>query len=367
MSYEDFVEGIKPETVDKRVTYDTQPGIFKELCDVAKDNWFDNKIGLKKALSFDEALFLLKEDWEENNELKFPLKRAGNDFTIIGFTKSSIQFKKASGGTGHTLSISTLRDYYYSQKEVRLTGVGIYYPSILEKLKSYQPKQVLDKKVKPFVLVIDEINRGNVSSIFGELITLLEEDKRIDKTEEVRIKLTYSKEEDFGIPPNLYIIGTMNTADRSVEALDTALRRRFCFTELMPEPQLLEGITFSSFSLKEVLETINARIVVLLDRDHTIGHSYFLQLKSNDVKGLKAVFENNIIPLLQEYFYHDYEKIALVLGEGFVSLPTDSASKVRFAKFSATQLETPDNGKRFELKKEFTDIEAAIEMLLNRE
>jgi 5-methylcytosine-specific restriction endonuclease McrBC GTP-binding regulatory subunit McrB len=217
-----------------------------------------------------------------------------------------------------------------------------------------------------YALFIDEINRGNVSAIFGELITLIENDKRIGAANELRVKLPYSKKE-FGVPKNLHIIGTMNTADRSVEALDTALRRRFCFTELMPEPQLLESIAFSSFSLKEVLETINARIVLLLDRDHTIGHSYFMQLESHDTAGLRGVFENNIIPLLQEYFYHDYEKIALVLGEGFVSLPTDSASKVRFARFSATQLETPDNGKRFELKKDITDIEAAIELLLNRE
>jgi len=221
------------------------------------------------------------------------------------------------------------------------------------------------KDAKPYGIFIDEINRGNISQIFGELITLIEDNKRLGASE-IILELPYSKEK-FGVPPNLHIIGTMNTADRSVEALDTALRRRFCFTELMPEPQLLDSITFSSFNLKEVLETINARIVVLLDRDHTIGHSYFMQLNSHDTKGLKGVFENNIIPLLQEYFYHDYEKIALVLGEGFVSLPTDSASKVRFARFSATPLETPDNGKRFELKKEITDIEAAIELLLNRE
>jgi 5-methylcytosine-specific restriction endonuclease McrBC GTP-binding regulatory subunit McrB len=169
------------------------------------------------------------------------------------------------------------------------------------------------------------------------------------------------------VPQNLFIIGTMNTADRSVEALDTALRRRFSFTEMMPIPQLLEEITFNNFNLKEVLETINTRIVALLDPDHTIGHSYFMQLKSNDTEGLKCVFRNNIIPLLQEYFYHDYEKIALVLGEGFVSLSLETVSKVRFAKFSAAQLEKPDNGKRFELNKEIANIETAIELLLNRE
>src|SRR5690606_3952020 len=115
-----------------------------------------------------------------------------------------------------------------------------------------------------------------------------------------------------------YIIGTMNTADRSVEALDTALRRRFTFKEIMPEPELLSHIFFNGFDLQEVLETINLRIEALLDRDHNIGHSYFIKIRSDDTAALKETFENKIIPLLQEYFYHDYEKIALILGEGFV-------------------------------------------------
>ena len=135
------------------------------------------------------------------------------------------------------------------------------------------------------------LQHGNISQIFGELITLIEEDKRLGLEEALEVTLPYSKEK-FGVPSNLYIIGTMNTADRSVEALDTALRRRFSFTEIMPVPQLLESISFNDFNLGEVLQTINQRIEVLLDRDHTIGHSYFMKVNSNDIDELQSVFQN---------------------------------------------------------------------------
>tara|TARA_R110000765_G_scaffold423185_3_gene531714 strand:+ start:2091 stop:3923 length:1833 start_codon:yes stop_codon:yes gene_type:complete len=212
-----------------------------------------------------------------------------------------------------------------------------------------------------YAIFIDEINRGNVSAIFGELITLIEEDKRIGKPQELRVKLPYSKIE-FGVPPNLYIIGTMNTADRSVEALDTALRRRFVFEEVMPKPELLGDITFDEFNLKQVLETINERIEALLDRDHTIGHSYFIKLESGDTNGLLNVFKNNIVPLLQEYFYNDYEKIALVLGEGFVKVKV--ANKVEFAKFK--NIDIPELNTVYELLSQIENIEAAVGLLLNR-
>lgn len=212
----------------------------------------------------------------------------------------------------------------------------------------------------PYALFIDEINRGNVSAIFGELITLIEDDKRLGEKNELKAKLPYSKTE-LGVPPNLHIFGTMNTADRSVEALDTALRRRFSFREIMPEPHLLGHITFSDFNLKEVLETINLRIEALLDRDHTIGHSYFIKIRIGETVALKDAFENKIIPLLQEYFYHDYEKIALILGEGFVE---KKEGKVEFAKFK--HLENPEITPSFELKKDIEDIEAAVRKLLNR-
>ncbi|BDQ01554.1 AAA family ATPase [Ignavibacterium sp.] len=178
-----------------------------------------------------------------------------------------------------------------------------------------------NKQSDNYILIIDEINRGNVSAIFGELITLIEADKRTNQTEELTIKLPYSKK-PFSVPNNLYIIGTMNTADRSVEALDTALRRRFTFIEKAPEPSLLsqEPYRCEGIDLEKMLEVINYRLEKLLDKDHRIGHSYFMNIndKKNPLPELKNIFKQKIIPLLQEYFYGNPERIGLVLGTAFV-------------------------------------------------
>lgn len=168
-----------------------------------------------------------------------------------------------------------------------------------------------------YAIFIDEINRGNVASVFGELITLIEYDKRIGADNEMRLTLPYSRKL-FGVPRNLDIYGTMNTADRSVEALDTALRRRFSFVERMPDSSLLEGMDVEGFSLQGLLDTINTRIEVLIDRDHTVGHAYLINVKN--MSDLRLAFKDKIIPLLQEYFYGDYGKIGLVLGKGFVDV-----------------------------------------------
>lgn len=198
---------------------------------------------------------------------------------------------------------------------------------------------------------------------------MIEEDKRLDKDEALEVILPYSKEK-FGVPSNLFIIGTMNTADRSVEALDTALRRRFSFIEMMPEYEKLDEIDFVDFNLGEVLITINQRIEALLDRDHTIGHSYFINIKPNDTEALKEAFQNKIIPLLQEYFYHDYEKIALILGEGFVDCKEPNENKIDFALWKGKTLEKPDAIRVFNIKNldsQNFEINSAIKSLLNRE
>lgn len=237
-------------------------------------------------------------------------------------------------------------------------------------------KELCEKAIEssqvPFVLIIDEINRGNVSQIFGELITLIEESKRttkwtsgtyVDNPEKIEVKLPYSHEQ-FGVPGNLYIIGTMNTADRSVEALDTALRRRFEFKEMMPKPELLED-KICGHELKDILTTINNRIRALKDREHQIGHSYFMNCKTED--DLKNVFKNNIVPLLQEYFYGNYAYIGLVLGEEFVKEDED-VSKIVFADFRATDVPEKETVYRLLTEKEWEDLDLpkAIASLMSK-
>ncbi|RZJ69219.1 AAA family ATPase [Flavobacterium sp.] len=213
-----------------------------------------------------------------------------------------------------------------------------------------------------FVIFLDEINRCNVSAVFGELITLIESDKRLGAENEIAdVELPYSQSR-FGVPANLHIIGTMNTADRSVEALDTALRRRFSFEEMMPKYEKVDNIEFVGFNLGQVLKIINGRIEALLDRDHAIGHSYFINIKPGDTKALKNAFQNCIIPLLQEYFYHDYEKIAMVLGSGFVDVVEAKNNKVTFAVQSPNQ---PEKSKTFQVRTEIEYIEEAVKELLH--
>ena len=192
-----------------------------------------------------------------------------------------------------------------NKKDLKYTLYSGIFKNICERAESN-----LDKN---YVLIIDEINRGNISKIFGELITLLEPSKRLGETEELKIRLPYSGEE-FGVPKNLYILGTMNTADRSIALLDIALRRRFNFIEMPPKYNLLKTINCKEgeINLQDLLKAINTRIEFLLDKDHLIGHSYFINIKT--FEDLKEVFKNSIMPLLQEYFYDDFEKIKFVLN-----------------------------------------------------
>lgn len=178
---------------------------------------------------------------------------------------------------------------------------------------------------KNCVFIIDEINRGNISKIFGELITLIEDSKRAGSSEAITAILPYSKTE-FSVPENVYILGTMNTADRSIALMDTALRRRFEFIEMMPDTDVLNNLGIDEItigdtilSISKMLNVINQRIELLYDREHTIGHAFFTKLadvkNENFLDTLGSIFKNKIIPLLQEYFYDDYEKIQLILGD----------------------------------------------------
>jgi DNA polymerase III delta prime subunit len=212
-----------------------------------------------------------------------------------------------------------------------------------------------------YAIFIDEINRGNVSAIFGELITLIELDKRQGEKNEMQITLPYSKKL-FSVPSNLDIYGTMNTADRSVEALDTALRRRFEFKEMMPDYSVIADETVEDLELSVVLETINQRIELLIDRDHTIGHSYFVNV--NSTKALAKALNNKIVPLLQEYFYGDYGKIGLVLGKGFIEKKENKA--ISFADFkyeNSEDFKTPT----FVLKQvDSASVVEAVNLLLGK-
>ena len=334
MSYEDFIEGIKPKTTpDNEVIYENEDGIFKRICAKAQEREI-------KANNFDVVYHALLKEIDSAPEKKLILETTvlAKEFTIYKNSKNNIRFhantEKAYEGVikrdvlEHFLKTGETLDWPSYVK-----AIGAY---LTEKYKYSQSEEVVDKN---FVLIIDEINRGNVSQIFGELITLIEDDKRLGRDEALMIKLPYSKK-DFWVPPNLYIIGTMNTADRSVEALDTALRRRFYFEEFPPKPGLIatdgklkaDAGVLQGINLPALLAVINRRIELLLNKDHLIGHSFFMAVK--DLDGLKAAFQNKIIPLLQEYFYGDFGKIGLVLGKGFVQEQVYENANAVFADFT---------------------------------
>ncbi|EAH5317906.1 McrB family protein [Campylobacter jejuni] len=337
--YEEFVEGIKPiidnDENSQEVKYDVKDGIFKELCDKSLKNYIlsmqnENEIDLDKLI-FEFANYINQDFLNKGNE--FPLenkvsikkillnfKDEYRSFSLGGSIKSPqsltidiikrdyLNFKNKK-----ILSFKDIKPKYDSQSDYH--GNAIYYFMFYNKLKEFENIQnekfkIKKEILKSYIIIIDEINRGNVSKIFGELITLIEPSKRIGEKEELKVTLPYSGEK-FGVPKNVYIIGTMNTADRSITSLDTALRRRFEFIEMMPDVSKL-SMDCEGINLQELLKAINTRIEYLLDREKTIGHAFFVSVEN--LEDLKKVFQNKIIPLLQEYFYNDYALINAVLN-----------------------------------------------------
>ncbi|EAJ5734402.1 McrB family protein [Campylobacter coli] len=355
--YEEFVEGIKPSLnsdENSQINYKVKDGIFKELCKKALENRDDIE-------SFNFYINDLKEKTKEdanNPEKYFQLPNTKYSIQYRGGKTFRIKFDDMSKNhKDYPVSIDNIEKLYKTSNIDEIYN-SAYVKAILNYLKSQGLKDYKEKDEKinlPYIIIIDEINRGNVSKIFGELITLIEPSKRIGESEELKVTLPYSGKK-FGVPKNVYILGTMNTADRSITSLDTALRRRFEFVEMMPDPDLLKNVFIckdvenpnkdedylgddaktEGFAeiLQNILISINKRIEFLLDREKTIGHAFFMSeaVKFNkdnwckpdeyeedwyvlSISKLKSIFQNKIIPLLQEYFYNDYALINAVLND----------------------------------------------------
>ncbi|HDZ5140697.1 TPA: AAA family ATPase [Campylobacter jejuni] len=332
--YEEFVEGIKPridsKENSKEVEYEIKDGIFKELCKKALDNY--------KVSLLTQEEFVKSEDLENKIEIfldelvdqqKFIEKIQSGGFKLEEYNE---KYRIITDDTNANLYLNLeIFKTLLENKDKIINGRSIkqilnnkhrrqidsYYFQLVKLFKEREQDYKVDNnpsekpELKPYIIIIDEINRGNVSKIFGELITLIEASKRIGEKEELKVTLPYSGEK-FEVPKNVYIIGTMNTADRSITSLDTALRRRFEFIEMMPDVSKL-SMDCEGINLQELLKAINTRIEYLLDREKTIGHAFFISVEN--LEDLKKVFKNKIIPLLQEYFYNDYALINAVLND----------------------------------------------------
>lgn len=303
--YEDFIEWIKASVEWENVKYSVEPWCFKTLCDRARTwEWFESIYNkFLSDISENEEPYKLKTvTWKifwvmvnsKNNLSLFTWKDLKPNWVI---TKDNLQ-------------------RYLNWDDGFVIWWESYYNWILQYFKDeYKLKSESINKNNKYVFIIDEINRWNISKIFWELITLLEPDKRLWWKEELKVKLPYSNDE-FWVPSNLYVLWTMNTADRSIALIDLALRRRFKFREIEPNSELLNWINVEWINVKQMFETINNRIELLYDRDHLLGHAYFLSLeKEPTLEKLNSIILDNIIPLLQEYFHDDWEKIQMILWD----------------------------------------------------
>jgi len=303
--YEEFVEGIKADIESDDLRYSLEDGIFKKLSKKAQiDNIFKlgQIIGKYKVVGLSSELIKLQRE----NKSIIPIPMYLLNEVLELYKKKIITIENIN--TKNIIDKMSLE----AEKFI-INGYPNVFRDLIQHYENFQKLNEVNQQ--NYILIIDEINRGNISKIFGELITLIEPSKRIGEDEEIFLKLPNSNE-SFGVPSNLYIIGTMNTADRSIAQIDTALRRRFEFVEMMPQPNLLKDVIIEEIEMSKLLEAINEHIEYIYDREHTIGHSYFMPLIKEQTKAkLDEIFRVNIIPLLSEYFYSDWEDICEVLND----------------------------------------------------
>lgn len=318
-SYEDFVEGLRADTgEDGQLRYSVVPGVFKSLCVQQLNGQSPFKVGDRygtgyKVVRATPDVVEIEKPQGKHLPIGMSLLNGLADCVRAGtFTLDDLRNgewdKKAAGSTLEPYLVNGYKNLIPSLV-AQIVGV----PDRDSEQLSLEPKPI--QKGRRKVLIIDEINRGNISRIFGELITLIEPSKRACAPEALEVTLPYSKER-FSVPSDVYLIGTMNTADRSLAALDIALRRRFTFVEVPANPSLLDEVEVEGVAIDELLDVMNQRIAVLLDRDHCLGHAYFMPLKLEPtLERLEEIFRQQIVPLLQEYFFEDWQRIQWVLND----------------------------------------------------
>jgi 5-methylcytosine-specific restriction endonuclease McrBC GTP-binding regulatory subunit McrB len=311
-AYEDFIQGLRPMlgSDGQSLAFELKDGVFKKIADIALNNFRSSQNNHQSEIEkppFEKVFRSYFKNLYEGEQatIEIPMKRVS--FKIIEISDKSIFFEKSTGNKAHTLCINTLSEYYDQERVTMESGLRSYYEPLLKELLNHakkMPKADIQETSKNYVIIIDEINRANISRVFGELITLIESDKRFGQTNE--LKATLPSGESFVVPPNLYIVGTMNTADKSIALLDIALRRRFEFVKIYPDASLVQK------SLLNFFQNINQSIIEHKGPDFQLGHAYFMDMNIEPFD-LKSVMNKKIIPLLYEYFMNSGDTVNQIL------------------------------------------------------
>lgn len=312
-SYEDFIQGLRPDTdISGELSFYKSDGVFKRLADKALKNLKDAENPETAKKDFKQVFSDIIKPLNEGDLEELEIKMKKTSFYITEIGEKSIEFRKNQGESKHTLSINTLNKMYdKGVNDLILGGLQPYYNPILDLLLENGKSSVEVVEKQNYVIIIDEINRANISRVFGELITLIEKDKRSHG--DLPLTTTLPSGEKFIVPSNLYIIGTMNTADKSIALLDIALRRRFEFVPMYPDSSSTETKIVND---AVILDNINKEIINRKGHDFTIGHSYFM----GENYDLKNTIDNKVIPLLLEYFMNDFDEVKKILKSANINV-----------------------------------------------